>query len=96
MENDLHGVYFLYGWIGLSAMVLFLLYFIWLIAKALVTDFKTHFTLEAASWGIALVCCLLHVYYTAGVLRRPNASFYLAAVLAAVYYLVQVKKYPKK
>ena len=80
----------------LWAMILFLLYFIWLIAKALVTDFKTHFTLEAASWGIALVCCLLHVYYTAGVLRRPNASFYLAAVLAAVYYLVQVKKYPKK
>lgn len=96
VENDLHGVYFLYGWIGLGAMVLFLLYFIWLIAKALVKDFKTYFTLEAASWGIALVCCLLHVYNTAGVLRRPNASFYLAAVLCAVYYLVQVKKYPKK
>jgi len=96
VENDFHGVYFLYGWVGLGALLLFLLYFIWLIAKALMKNFKTYFTLEAASWGIALVCCLLHVYNTAGVLRRPNASFYLAAVLAAVYYLVQVKKYPKK
>lgn len=96
VENDLHGVYFLYGWVGLCTMIAFLLYFVWLIAKALLRDFKTYFTMEAASWGIALVCCLLHVYNTAGVLRRPNASFYLAAVLAAVYYLVQVKTYPEK
>ena len=96
VENDFHGVYFLYGWVGLGAMILFLLYFVWLIAKALLRNFKKYFTLEAASWGVALVCCLLHVYNTAGVLRRPNASFYLAAVLAAVYYLVQVKEYPEK
>ena len=96
VENDFHGIYFLYGWVGLGVMVLFLLYFVWLIAKALLKNFKKYFTLEAASWGIALICCLLHVYNTAGVLRRPNASFYLAAVLAAVYYLVQVKEYPEK
>jgi len=96
VENDFHGVYFLYGWVGLAAMCLFLLYFIWLILKALLKNFKQYFTMEAASWGVALVCCLLHVYNTAGVLRRPNASFYLAAVLAAIYYLVQVKEYSEK
>ena len=96
VENDLHGIYFLYGAVGLGAMCLFLLYFIGLIAKALIRDFRRYFTLEAASWGVALVCCLLHVYNTAGVLRRPNASFYLAAVLAAVYYLVKLQKTPKE
>ena len=96
VENDLHGIYFLYGAVGLGAMCLFLLYFIGLIAKVLIRDFRRYFTLEAASWGVALVCCLLHVYNTAGVLRRPNASFYLAAVLAAVYYLVKLQKTPKE
>ena len=51
--------------------------------------------LDAAAWGIGFVCCLLHIYCTAGVLRRPNSSFYLAAILAAIYYLVTIKKYEK-
>ncbi len=95
VENDLHGIYYLYGWVGLLAMLAFLLYFLYLIAAALLRSAKTYFTLDAASWGIALVMCLLHVYFTAGVLRRPNASFYLSAILAAVYYLVKIKAYDK-
>lgn len=94
VENDFHGIYFLYGIVGLAAMLLFLGYFIWLIVRALIKNWKQYFTLEAAGWGIALVMCLIHAYFTAAVLRRPNASFYLSAVLAAVYYLVKIKKYP--
>lgn len=93
VENDLHGIYYLYGAAGLGSMVLFLLYFLWLILRALLKDAKTYFTLDAAAWGIGLICMLLHTYFTAGVLRRPNASFYLAAALAAVYYLVKIKRY---
>lgn len=95
VENDLHGIWFLLGGVGLAAVILFLLYFVWIILKALLKDAKTYFTLDAAAWGIGFVCCLLHIYCTAGVLRRPNSSFYLAAVLAAVYYLVKIKKYEK-
>lgn len=93
VENDFHGIYFLYGYVGLFALLAFLGYFLYLIVSALLRDAKTYFTLDAAAWGIALVMCLIHVYCTAGVLRRPNASFYLSAALAAVYYLVKVKKY---
>lgn len=95
VENDFHGIYYLYGGVGLAAMLAFLLFFLYLIAKALIKDAKTYFTLDAAAWGIGLICTLLHVYNTAGVLRRPNASFYLSAILAAVYYLVVIKQYPK-
>lgn len=95
VENDLHGIYFLLGYVGLGAMVAFLAYFILLILWALLRDPKRYFTLDAAAWGIGLVCCLAHIYCTAGVLRRPNSSFYLAAVLAAVYYLVKIKKETK-
>lgn len=91
VENDFHGIWFLYGAVGLGALVLFLGYFVLLIVRALLKDAKTHFTMDAAGWGIALICCLMHIYNTAGVLRRPNSSFYLAAVLAAVYYLTKIK-----
>lgn len=94
VENDFHGIYYLYGVVGLAAMVLFIGYFLLLIVKYLFKNFRRYFTLDAAGWGIALVVCLLHSYFTAGVLRRPSASFYLAAALAAVFYLLKVKKYP--
>lgn len=93
VENDLHGVYYLYGVVGLSAMLAFIGYFLCLIARALLSDPKKYFTLDAASWGIALIMCLGHVYCTAGVLRRPGAAFYLAAIFAAVYYLTKIKDY---
>lgn len=95
VENDLHGIYFLYGAVGLGAMLAFLGYFLVQIVLALARDWKRYFTWDAAGWGIGLVMCLLHVYCTAGVLRRPNASFYLSATLAAVYYLVKIRKNPR-
>ena len=96
VENDFHGIYFLYGGVGLAAMLAFLGYFLWLILRALCKDWKRYFTMEAAGWGIALTMGLIHAYFTAAVLRRPNASFYLSAVLAAAYYLVKIKTYPDK
>lgn len=94
VENDFHGIYYLYGAVGLAALLVFLGYFLFLIVKYLIKNFRRYFTLDAAGWGIALVMGLAHSYFTAGVLRRPSASFYLAAVLAAVYYLLKIKKYP--
>jgi len=96
VENDFHGIYYLYGILGLAAMIAYLAYFIAIIAIALFKNFRRTFTLEAAAWGIALIMCLGHCYFTAGVLRRPSASFYLAAVLAGAYYLVKIKKHPAK
>ncbi len=96
VENDLHGIYFLYGWAGLTAMVAFLGYFLWRILKALATNWKRYFTWDAAAWGISLCMCFAHVYNTAGVLRRPNGSIYLSVALAAVYYLVELCPYPNR
>ena len=70
-------------------MVLFLGWFLLRIAVALIRDFRGTFTLEAAGCGIALCCALAHAYFTAGVLRRPNVTFYLAVLLAAAYGLTR-------
>ncbi|MBR2047877.1 MAG: O-antigen ligase family protein [Oscillospiraceae bacterium] len=96
VENDLHGIYYLYGVAGLAAMLLFLAYFVWLILWALFKDIRKYFTWDAAAWGIAFLLSAPHIYCTAGVLRRPSAAIYLAAALAAVYYLVKLKVYEKE
>ena len=78
----------------LAAMLAFLVYFIGLVIWALLKKFTRYFTWDAAGWGIAFVLVLPHIYCTAGVLRRPSASIYLSAALAAIYYLVKIKRYP--
>lgn len=93
VENDFHGIYCLYGYAGLAVYLLFLLYFVGLIIWVLIKNAKRYFTLEAAAHGIALAVCVLHVYNTAGVLRRPNASIYLSLILAGIYYLVRIRNY---
>ena len=95
VENDFHGIYYLYGWVGLAAYLLFIAYFVYLVLWALIHDAKKYFTCEAAGYGIAFLLCMAHAYNTAGVLRRPNASVYLSAILAGIYYLVRIRTYPE-
>ena len=91
-ENDFHGIYFLYGSVGLTMMIAFLAYFVYLIIRALLRDFKRVFTLEAGAFGMAFLLAIVYAYHTAGLLRRPNASFYLSVILAYIYYLVQLRR----
>ncbi len=94
-ENDFHGIFYLYGIIGLLLLLAFLAYFLYLVAWALLRDIRKYFTLDAGAVGIALLLALINAYNTAGILRRPNASFYLSLILASIYYLVKIKKYPE-
>ncbi len=93
VENDFHGVFFLTGGVGLALMIAFLAYFIVNIIKCLVKDFKKYFTVEAAAVGMSFCLALVYAYCTAGVLRRPNSSFYLSIVLAMIYYLIKMRRY---
>lgn len=96
VENDFHGIFFLYGWAGLAAMLAFIGYFVYLIIRSLIHNFKRYFTIEAGAYGMAFCLCMIYAYCTAGVLRRPNASFYLSVLLAAIYYLTQLREYPEE
>lgn len=91
VENDFHGVIYLYGWAGFAALAAFLLYFAFIVIKALLKDAKKYYTVEAGASGIALLMGLIHAYSTAGVLRRPNASFYLSVALSIIWYLIYIK-----
>ncbi len=89
VENDFHGIYYLCGGVGLCLMVLFFGLFFVRIALSLIRNFSKAYTLTAAGFGVALITALVHAYFTAGVLRRPNVTFYLAAVLAVIYALTR-------
>ena len=91
VENDFHGIYFLYGYVGLAMMVIFLLCFVSCIVVALTRSFRRYFTLEAGAFGMAFLLALVYAYHTAGLLRRPNASFYLSVILAYIYYLLRLR-----
>ena len=83
VENDFHGIAYLYGWAGLACLLAFLGYFLVIIVCALIRNARRYFTVEAGACGVALCTALAHIYNTAGVLRRPNASFYLCLILAS-------------
>lgn len=94
VENDFHGIYYLYGFAGLALLFVFLGYFLWLILKAMLKAPKRFFTPEAAAYGIAFITLLIHSYFTCGVLRRANTLFYFGVILAVIYYLVKLRQYP--
>ena len=95
VENDLHGIFFLCGGVGLVLMILFLAYFGVRAVWALIRDFKSYFTIDFAALAIGYCCALVHIYCTASLLRRNNGSVYLALLLAMAGYLTQ-KKFSKK
>lgn len=87
VENDFHGIYYLLGLVGLVLMIGFLL---WFGVKALICvlrDPKTYFTVDMVAFAGAYIFGLLHAYFTVSVLRRNNASVYMALVLVGLWYL---------
>ncbi len=85
VENDLQGIFYLCGGAGLALMLGFFLYFALWMLRALLKKKLTLLTPELLAVCTALLSCFAHVYATAGVLRRPNASFYLAVCLALLW-----------
>ncbi len=92
VENDFHGIFYLTGGVGLIMLALLLVYFVFIVAKALITDFKNIFNIETAGFGIAFLANMLHAYATCGVLRRPGSSFYLSAIFAVIYFFTIIRK----
>ena len=94
-ENDFHGIFFLCGMVGLIGLLGSIL---WLIGRALLAlkrDFARVLTPQLVSLAICAVCGLAHAYFTAGLLRRPNASIYFSLCLAAIWYLTTRRKEEK-
>ena len=60
VENDFHGIYFLYGGAGLAMMLAFLFWFLYHIFRALLRNFRQFFTIEAGAIGMSLCMALIY------------------------------------
>lgn len=89
VENDLHGVYFLTGYVGLGLMILFLLSFGIRAFVAVLRDRKRFFMLPLCAFSLSYGLGIIHSIFTASVLRRNNASIYLSVILAVLWYLTE-------
>ena len=92
VENDFHGIYYLLGIAGLVLMTVFLLYFGVVALYRVIREFKTYFTVDMIGFAGAYLFGLMHAYFTVSVLRRNNASVYMALVLAGLWYLSRKKE----
>lgn len=86
LENDWPALLYYFGILGLALYAGFVLYFLWLVLKRLIWDFKGSFT----DFNFSLLLCLLLqiglAQLSGAILRRPNVSIYMAVVLALIYY----------
>ncbi len=82
VDDDLHGIFYQCGGVGLVLLLGFLGYFVLLVFRAFGRKKLALLTPDFVALLVALATCAAHIYATSGVLRRPNASFYLAVCLA--------------
>lgn len=88
-ENDLLGIFFLYGYVGLILYLLFIAGFVIYFLLSLIRGFQKVFTLEFACVVASLCMAVITFIFTAGMLRRPNGSFYLSLFIAYGCYLIE-------
>lgn len=85
LENDPHAIFYYYGYIGAGMYICMLVYFALRLLKTLIKSFKESINLFNFSilitWGLQLGLAV----YTGYVLRRPNVSIYLMAIMLLLY-----------
>lgn len=95
-ENDFLGILFLYGYVGFGLYLIFTVGFIGYFFYHLIRNYKQVMSVEFVCVMVGLGMALLTAIFTAGMLRRPNASFYMSVLLAYGCYLIWSAKKRKK
>lgn len=86
LENDWPAIFYYYGYIGLALYAAFIIYFLALVARRLLKYFKDSYSLINFCAVLCLVLQIGLAQFSGAILRMPNVSIYMAAVLALVYY----------
>ena len=87
-ERDIISIYYECGLVGLLLLAGFLL---WFLLRALLALFRSRavFTVDYAAFCAAFAFAAVYAANTISVLRRNNASIYLALVLAGIWHLTR-------
>ena len=93
LENDYPAIYYYYGYVGIGLYLTFLLYFLVLILKMVITKFDRIYYLFNYILALTFILQLGLAQFSGAILRRPNASIYLSIIVGLIYY--QCKKIEK-
>lgn len=85
-ENDFYGVFYLCGLTGLLFLAALLLWIGLRAVYAWIFRAKTVFSPTCAAWFGAFLIALVYAFGTVSMLRRNNASVYLALILAGLWH----------
>ncbi len=96
LENDWPAIGYYYGYFGIAMYAAFILYFVYLIIRRLLVDFKSAFTTNNFILLITFALLVGLAQYSGSVLRRPNVSIYFSVVLGLIYYQTAVKPIGEK
>lgn len=91
LENDYPAILYYYGYIGIALLIGFILYFLFLVGKAMLEDFKGSLTPLNYTLIVCLALQLALAQLSGALLRRPNVSVYLSVVLALIYFQTACK-----
>ena len=94
LENDYPAIFYYYGYVGFGLYMMFLVYFFGLIIKTIIRYFKDSYFFFNFVLGIAYILQLGLAQFSGAILRRPNASIYMALVVGLIFY--QCKKIEKR
>lgn len=94
LENDYPAIYYYYGYVGFVLYMLFIAYFVFLIVKTLIKYFKDAYFLFNFILALAYALQIGLAYFSGAILRRPNASIYMALIIGMIFY--QCKKIEKR
>lgn len=86
LENDWPALFYYFGVLGLALYAAFVLYFLWLVLRRLIRDFRGSFTCLNFSLLLCLILQIGLAQFSGAILRRPNVSVYMSVVLALIYY----------
>ncbi len=86
MENDLHAIFYYYGYIGFTIYISYLLYFLIKMFICFIRKPKVIFDGEFIILGFLLVLLTFGGEYSGAFLRKSNANIYLSFYLAYIYY----------
>lgn len=86
MENDLHAIFYYYGFLGFIIYTIYLLYFLTKMIGCFIKDFKVILDGEFIMLGFIFTLLIFGGEYSGAFLRKSNANIYLSLYLVFIYY----------
>jgi hypothetical protein len=86
LENDWYAIYYYYGYIGIALYAAAALFVFGKVICLLIKDFKGSMTILNFTLLMGFVLQLGLCHFSGAMLRRPNASIYMAAVVALIWF----------